>query len=402
MFFAHAPISYLSNSLIQRKEISKLSDQEKIIVCLFSLFFGILPDFDYFILDLSNFPSFLHHEVISHAPILYIMVWLILRLLAKPIYNKLNKRAKGFCHIELLNILINSLLIGTISHILADTVTSYTFLLYPFSTTEFHTLEFVLESNLFSGYFLSPLFSIEIIIIALFFMIIYRDLFKRKKIVTLSFRILFALTFIYFGFTLYTNLNTYNNCHLYAEDGTRNPDIDYDKIKDSIDMDVNNNCIDNITETDNTDLYESALEIINTHKWADNTKIKHIYGGFDSYRLISQIYYNLHSPIEPVLDNYYVKYIKATYNTNDLDYTELLYEYLNTNLVITELQSNSFTSGKIIFLKDSNDNILNIGITLKNDYIAIVLPIDTNLQTHTYKEIYEYYKKDLDKIYIQE
>ena len=64
MVLAHAPISYLVNEKIQKENINKLKFHEQVLVALFSLFFGILPDFDFFSFFLIHSRFFL---ISSHS-----------------------------------------------------------------------------------------------------------------------------------------------------------------------------------------------------------------------------------------------------------------------------------------------------------------------------------------------
>jgi hypothetical protein len=61
MYIAHGPISYLANEAIQSKKIKHLKMSEQILVALCALLFGILPDFDIFLLSMLSVPRFIHH-----------------------------------------------------------------------------------------------------------------------------------------------------------------------------------------------------------------------------------------------------------------------------------------------------------------------------------------------------
>ncbi len=405
MILAHGPISYIANELIQKKSIKGLKSHEQVIISIASLFFGILPDFDLFLTHIINLPSFIHHEILTHFPIFYIVLWIILRLLIRPVSKVLNKKSSSVFNPYFLKILVNAFLIGTLSHLFADTITSDIVLLYPFSLHKFVIFKYLLKANLFTGYYVSALFSIEIVFISIFFLLFYKKFLRLNKVVTIFFKSLIGISFVGLLFSIYVSLNTYNNSYMYDSNGKINYDIDYDNLQDSNDMDIWNDCRDNIQKVDNIELSDSALNIVNSKKWASSSKAKYFWGGFDSYRMISQAYYDIHYPLEPVLESYYFKENSYTYYIpEDVSYEKLLFEYLKGNGQLLELNMDSsvnITLGKIFILKDIEENILNLGITLEANHMAIVLENDEVLQMHSYESVREYYKDSLAKVYIQ-
>ena len=78
MLLAHAPFSYIANEVIQQKKIRKLKPTEQIIIVICSLIFGILPDFDLFFAVIQNLPSSIHHDFLTHYPITYILIWILM------------------------------------------------------------------------------------------------------------------------------------------------------------------------------------------------------------------------------------------------------------------------------------------------------------------------------------
>jgi len=154
-------------------------------------------------------------------------------------------------------------------------------------------------------------------------------------------------------------------------------------------------------------------------------KTKDVFGGFSSYRIVSQAHYNLRLPIEPVLRDYHIrKYGFESYFYTDYEYPTLLFEYLEEKGLLEEVQMNediSITPGKIFFLvekisesvpesaddivnekkeKQEKLNILNLGITLQENYMATVLKEDEYLTKHTCEEVSEIYKGEFI-LYIQ-
>ena len=138
MFLAHAPVSYLANESIQKRKISGLKNS-------LSLFFGILPDFDFFLLSMLRVPTYTHHDFITHTPIYWIGLWLLLILLSKLIYPHLNTKTRQFLTKDFLNIILNTFLIAGLSHLLADLLVSDIALLYPISDYPFSILRNIFE-----------------------------------------------------------------------------------------------------------------------------------------------------------------------------------------------------------------------------------------------------------------
>jgi len=407
MYIAHAPISYLFNDIVQKKNLKKLKTEQKILVAIFSFIFGILPDFDLF---LSNIPGFMHHTFVTHTPFFYILIWIILKILINPISRTLNKRVSNFLDKELLNTFANTFLIGTISHLLADTLVSSIMLFYPLSNIKIHIFKYILEPNLFAGYFFSTLFAIEIVFISLFIYLIYKDFLQKQKIVEIFSKVLIILSGAYLLFSTFFSLSTYNRSYMYDKEENINYDTDYDTLRDQDDMDIGNTGDNNIVIASDEDILNSTLDIINSKKWSSYhrnsliEKIKMVYGGFDSYSIISQAYYNIHSPIEPVLKDFAIKGNGFESYTKVYPYKQLLFEYLQKENLLIELNLDSnpnLPHSKIFFLINSNNEIINLGITLEGNYLATVFENDTYLHMHSYKEVRAEYLESIEKIYIQ-
>lgn len=410
MIIAHAPIAYITNEAIQKKEISKLNLNQKILVMLFSFFFGILPDFDIFFLSSKNIPGFIHHEILSHTPIFYISIFILLKILLNPLYKMLNKKAANVIDKNILSILANTFLIATVSHLFADLIVSRIMLFYPLSDMKIFLFKYIFEPNLFAGYSFTPLFAIEIIIFLVFIYLIYNKFFKLNKLSTIFLKFLISISLLYLPFSIYMSFNTYNRSYMYDEDGQINYDVDYDTLEDGMDMDIGNDGRGNIEKANETELLDSTLKIVNSNKFTSSneksiaSRIKYKFGAFDSYRLISQAYFDTGLPIEPVLEDFNSKkYGFESYGSN-LNYISLLYEYLEKNNQIVELNLDStvvLPISKIFFLMDKDEKIINLGITLEGNYLATILNSDRYLDMHSYQYIREYYKGEIEKIFIQ-
>jgi len=194
---------------------------------------------------------------------------------------------------------------------------------------------------------------------------------------------------------------TYNNTQM----KDANNDIDYDKLIDSEDMDIGNDGKNNLLKADPVNISDCALNIVNSHKWTNNPKTHYFFGGFDAYRLISQTYFDAHLPMEPVLNDYIVKSSdNKGYPPKNTNYVTTLFNYFQSQDNLIELnteQSVGLPYGKLIFIQENSGTIINVGITLEGNNIAIVLPDDKVLQMHGYNILLEMYAKEDNKIYIQ-
>ncbi len=425
MYIAHGPISYLANEAIQSKKIKRLKMSEQILVALCALLFGILPDFDIFLLAMLNVPRFIHHGIVTHTPIFYIGIWAVLKGL---IYIKgkfLNKKTNITLDNDLSHILANTFLIGTLSHLFADFIVDSIMLAYPISEQKFYLIKYLFEPNLFTRFPFSVMDSIEIFFIALFIYALYKKFVKKSKVVDISLKILILIGALYIPFTMWASSNTYNSAYLYEDGNQVTQDLDHDSISDGQDPDVGNTKEDNLEKVDSEELLMEAEEIMTSGKWTNQhsnrsiERIKDLFGGFSSYRIISQAHYNLRLPIEPVLRDYHIKeYGFKSYFYSDYEYPFLLFEYLEEKEMLDEIKMGeeiSIVPGKIFFLVEKVDNeksgntedevkenlnILNLGITLEGNYLAIVLEGDENLRKHTYEQVEEIYNGEFI-LYVQ-
>lgn len=404
MLLAHAPIAYIANEVIQRRKISKLKTAEHIIIAILSLLFGIFPDFDLFLMITKNLPASLHHDTLTHYPIFYISIWLLLRVTLKQISKIFNKKTSNIINYDILEVLINTFLIGTISHLIADMFASDISLLYPISNHKFGVAKHIFKTNLFAGYMLSPIFISELTFISLFLSMLYKKFFQMNIHIKRFLHCIFILTLILIPVFSYISLNTYNNNDLYDSKYNRNSDIDYDRLEDAYDMDIGNYRIDNIKKADKQKISDSALKIVNSHKWTAQSKLKYRLGGFTSYRLISQTYFDTHLPIEPVLTDHYLKKENLHTYIKDVDYSNILLSYFKDNSMLIELNAegnHTLPYGRVIFFCDEKEDILNMGITLEGNGIAIVLEEDKVLQMHSYERVKDMYSDRTKSILIQ-
>jgi hypothetical protein len=256
-------------------------------------------------------------------------------------------------------------------------------------------------------------FAIELLFIAIFFVVLSKRFLQKQKWNNSIAYILLGLTSIYLLFTISMYTQTYNNGLLYDEDNNVSEDVDYDSVRDVYDYDVNDNDVNNIDEAISSHLASSAEAIMDSGKLTvpqkknlnSLEKILYRYGGMDSYRIISQTYFENELPIEPVLE----KEVKNRMETKsyDIEFEEVeeLYTYFRNRESLLSLDISSYhliPQGKIFFILDADMNILNLGITLTDNYAGIVLPDDMNLTKHSFEEIFITYDTDSVLFEIQE
>jgi hypothetical protein len=190
------------------------------------------------------------------------------------------------------------------------------------------------------------------------------------------------------------NLNIFNSTY-FKVGNERVLDGDYDGILDIYDPDTNNNEILNIYELD---LNKASIFVkdISNGKYLVNDpdtiqgKVKNLFGAMNSYRLISQTYNVQNLSIEPVLLQYSkTKDLKKSYS-NDISYSNILYEYMFENATL--ISQPKYIQGNIFFVLERN-LVLNMGIHVEDDLYGIVLPNDTRLILHTLEDIKREYSQ---------
>lgn len=406
MLIAHGPISYLLNEKIQGKDIKKTEGNTRILISILSLFFGILPDFDMFILVMQHLPTFLHHSIITHSLTFWVLSWIVLKIFFLFLGKNVNVKKNHLFNKNILSIIEKSFLIGTVSHILVDSVFTHVRLLYPLEN-QFTLLGNLVESNLFTGYLYSTSMALEMVIIVFLLFYIYKNFFKSNTSITYITYVLTVISISYLLFSTYVTFNTYN-VSTHTLDDRRMNDADFDMVSDTKDFDTDNNFINNIDDSNPNMLAQDVTKIINSHTLVSTRKnisqeLYYRLGAFNSYRLVSQAYFEQNKSLEPVLEEYArTKYGIQGYDL-DLKYPELLFIYFkekDTLIGLNTIQSESVPTGKILFVNDTNGNVINLGIILEDDMVGIVLDTDKRLQVHSISEIQKLYGNDFE-LYIQ-
>lgn len=391
MYLAHGPISYIVNETIQKERISKLKPSEQFLVGILSFLFGILPDIDLLILSMTNVPSFLHHSLFTHSVVLYIVMWLLLNLTIFLLKRVLNKKGRTVLNDELLDVIQLSFLIGVMSHLFADVLFSYSRILFPVES-QVTLLGNIFKTNYFASYIFNPTFPVELLLVGIFFLMVYKKYFKHREIVPVLIYFLMGISTIFFIFSCYMNLNTYNMAS-HFENGSKIYDTDFDGVMDKYDSDVGNLGKNNILRVDSKEMVY-FVEEISTNKYlvTNNssrfTRISSYWGGFDSYRVISQAFFEQNLPIEPVLR----EYAQVTYGLKgykrEISYSQLLYEYISTNWRKTQLD----TPGGMIFVTNNEGELVNTGIVVNNRKVSLVLSTDKRLVLHDLDKIVQKYE----------
>lgn len=399
MFLAHAPLSFLANEVIQKHKIAKLTQNEKIFVGIIALFAGILPDFDIFVLQGLGLPTFTHHDIISHTFIFYIGIWLIFKGIFALLYKFFDKKTSKFLNKEFLNILLNTFLIATIVHLLGDFLVENIMVLYPFSTQMYSIFKTAFQPNLYAGYFFSISFGIEAIICAIFFGYIINHVFKKTIFTKILKTGLVVSAVMFLTSNTFAYLNTYNKSLVFDTNNQLDHDWDRDFVIDTMDIDVDNDGTNNLMDIDIKELVTQVQNTINTSKWTayDDSKVisqyKKTYGGLNSFRLLNQAYYNMHSPISPVLWDQAVKDGVVSKYTDELSGLDSLHSYFSKNNLLTRLtyEETIFATGTLFFISNKEAEVLNVGIVINNDEVGIVLPYDKKLQIHSFSDVTNYY-----------
>jgi len=386
MFLAHGPISYLANEVIQRKKISRLKFNEQIFVSILALLFGILPDVDILILQMFSIPQFSHHNYFTHAPLFYIGIWLVLKLKVVLFDKIVNKKTYAVLHHDLMDVILNTFLIATMVHFLADALVGGIMLIFPISTFQFTILSSFMIPNLFLPYLLLPDFAIELILCSLFFIHIYKKFFQKNIFFDILKYSLLSVSTLFLFVTIFFSTQTYNKSYMYDGSGKENYDVDMDGLYDKKDMDIDNDGTDNIVDIDLKELTQEVKDISNSGKLAsfDSGSIQYMFGGFNSYRLLSQAYFNISSPIEGAL--------KERAYTTKINYVDTLHTYFVERSLLQELDTTKesvLNVGTLMFLLDENGSVVNIGLVVDKDSVGIVLPADRELKTHTLQEVLE-------------
>ena len=197
------------------------------------------------------------------------------------------------------------------------------------------------------------------------------------------------------------NLQTYNRAYTFRNN-KKVMDYDFDGIEDRYDSDIGNRGIKNIYRVDRKEMIRFVESISNDRYLVTNNtswinKLGLYYGGFTSYRVISQAYREQNLAIEPVLREYAQEKYKLNSYTLKIPYSILLYEYILENGRETELN----TPGGVLLVVNDNE-IVNYGIITNEDMVSIVLDSDKKLALHTLESVQNRYEDMEFRTYLLE
>lgn len=176
MFIAHSSsgltITYLTRK-IWSKEI--FTSKEKALLFSSSIILSELPDLDLAYAVFDGFSS--HHSYITHVPLLYIVISLLIFCISFIFKDKKRKFIQSFSFI---------FFITTLLHMITDSFAGQMRLLYPLSNkgfTLFNISSLIHTSNIIIGYFTTPVFSfIELSFTSSALFILFQRLRNNKTI----------------------------------------------------------------------------------------------------------------------------------------------------------------------------------------------------------------------------
>ncbi|MBN2015762.1 metal-dependent hydrolase [Candidatus Dojkabacteria bacterium] len=176
MFLSHGAAgfttAYLTRKVWEKKDYS---DLEKSLLYSSSIITGVLPDFDLAYAFFNGGSH--HHDYITHRPILYIAIAII--LLGFTFFIKSRRR-------KLLLSFIFIMLMTTLTHLIFDAFAGHVKLFYPFSDKMIAVMEvspFIETDNLVLQLLTTPFyFALEILFLVASILILSNKLKKNKQV----------------------------------------------------------------------------------------------------------------------------------------------------------------------------------------------------------------------------
>jgi hypothetical protein len=351
MLIAHGPIAIIATKLSNGRLIKTLKKKELILLYTFSFFLGIFPDFDIFYLASVGKPPFLHHSLLSHTPILWIVITILVAIALEYFkWPKTNTKRK---------IIYITILASSISHMLADLIGGHIMFFTPFYSQYLTILGNIFPDNLFAGYFANPLFALEILFVSICLLYLLYE-FINLKLFTLI-----VLPIAYLIFNLYTYSSVYQVDIFKKDNGNPIFDTDEDRLADSYDYDVDNNFVDNFKQVTKVQLISefekvfSSTTILPAKNRTFEEQIKYTYGGHTLLRAILQAYAQTGNYLTPVVSDYM--------NRNNIEsFSKALFPYLfSTNTFKKSSEVKEVKPGALVIIKYSDEEY-SLGIVLNN------------------------------------
>lgn len=356
MLIAHGPIAIIATKISNGRLLKTLRKKDLILLYIFSFFLGILPDFDLFYLASINKPPFLHHTLITHTPILWIVVTILVAFILEYLKWPRTITKRKIIYITILS--------STISHMLADLLGGHIMFFTPFYSQYLTILGNTFPDNLFAGYFANPVFALEILFISICFVYLVYE-FINVKVFTIL-----ALPIIYLVFNLYMYSSVYQIDVYKKENGNPIFDTDKDRLADSYDYDMDNNFVDNYKQVNKETLLNEFEKVISSTKLLPsknrNTteQLKYLYGGHTLLRAILQSYAQTGNYLTPVVHEYM--------NKNKIErFSEALFPYLlSTNTFKESTEVKNIIPGSLVIIKYS-ENEYSLGLVLRSGKLLV-------------------------------
>lgn len=242
MIFSHAPLGFITTYIASKKHKEKLSKKQTFWIFLLGIIFSIFPDFDLFYYYFIS-ASETHRALVTHTPFLYILISLSIFLVGVALKNKFYK---------FLSLII---LLSSFSHLILDSLGSGIAWLYPFNNLPYGLLSIsFLGEGLYGQNFFAVNYSIEAIILVIFFSMLVVLKYKKLRKIILITAPVFVIGLVSTLFYLNQHMFSINSNNYYADmdqDGVMNMkdlDMDGDSILNLQDDDANNNGKENIND----------------------------------------------------------------------------------------------------------------------------------------------------------
>ena len=163
MLLAHASVGLIANRIFQKDIYKNSSIKEIFFFDLLVIIFSIIPDFDFFYLIAINNNVLSHHKLVTHTPIFWIVVSMVVYFALSHISKNTHRTISIFIKDNAKHIAY-TILIGTLFHLFADMIQSEIMLLYPILSYGFSILGNTLSDRILYP-LLHPMFILEIILI---------------------------------------------------------------------------------------------------------------------------------------------------------------------------------------------------------------------------------------------
>ncbi len=412
MLIAHASLALVASEKILKKDFAKKSTQWKVLLFLLALLFGILPDFDLFYLMMRGLELYDHHKLITHTPILWISIYILLRITYPLISKTFSKDLRKILSLENWELILNIFLISTLSHVFADLITGEINLLYPFTSTYLSTFKTWMPVNIFGGYTSYPLFYLELLIVVASVQILFKH-FTEVKIGEIVKKFLILPSAITLSLLLILSTYLYPRVFQHqsvvkSDDNYGLYDMDFDGVRDIYDHNIGNTPTNNLLSISTEEILENIDTISQDPrkvvKYKERDIVENIYykfGALDSSRSVFLTYSLSHKHIIPVLNIY----LRENPYYEFVNYDKLLFDYLENEKLLEPVSNDvkEVNPPKILFIMKNTDEKLeveNMGMVNRDGMILTILD-DSQKILFTLEELREMYKGDDILIYSQ-